>query len=540
MMSFVQRHAKDVIGMLSGWDRVRFRGTLRRIANAAGLASFFSYTKVLLKDAGKHMDEVTQQVRAASEGAAETAGRPVLYVQDPSASKEELARSVAERDGVESGLVCVVKAVEPCWSFSIRRDRAARKLVLEPAFRKCLHHYHYFQHEELGLMHVRLQTWFPFGLRVCLNGREWLARQMDAAGVAYTKRDNCFTWVSDVDKAQALLEEQLATDWPKLLGGLSALAHPAHDALFGPRSAYPIDYYWSLEESEWASDVMFKDRASLAAVYPHLLRQATLGMGSGDVLRFLGRPVPAERSGGAGATRYGGQVTTDLKRRPEGVRVKHRVGSNSVKMYDKQQSVLRVETTINDARGFKVYRPKGGEDAKPDGKPAPLAWQALRKGVADAHRRAQVSQACNDRYLDALAAVDDKTPLKELAEPLCKPVSWKPGAGKAARARALNPLSREDAALLEAVSRGEWAVNGFRNKDLRGLLYKRQAKDGDATEARRRSAAVTRKLRLLRAHGLVRKVPRSHRYQLSDKGRQAVTALLAAREADTAELSKAA
>ncbi len=212
------------------------------------------------------------------------------------------------------------------------------------------------------------------------------------------------------------------------------------------------------------------------------------------------------------------------------MRVKHRVNDNSIKMYDKHGLVLRVETTINQPRDMKVYRAPQGAAAD-----APKKWLPLRKGVADLHRRAQLSGAANDRYLDSLASAgQDAVSLGEMAAPACKRVAWK---GKLARA--LNPLGAADAELLAAIGRGEFAINGFRNRDLRALLHGAQ-KATDAKEARRRSASVTRKLRLLRAHGLVHKVPRTHRYQLSDSGRTLVAALAAARSASTAKLAAAA
>ena len=140
-----------------------------------------------------------------------------------------------------------------------------------------------------------------------------------------------------------------------------------------------------------------------------------------------------------------------------------------------------------------------------------------------------------------MAAVTDTTPLGKLAAGVCRPVTW-----KGRRSRAINPLAADDAALLEAVSRGEFALAGFRNRDLRERLFpeaKGNAKAkavADPAARRRRSGAVTRKLRLLRAHGLVKKVPRTHRYQLTDRGRTTITALLAARQADAATLTKAA
>ena len=147
-------------------------------------------------------------------------------------------------------------------------------------------------------------------------------------------------------------------------------------------------------------------------------------------------------------------------------------------------------------------------------------------------RRAEISQAANDRYLEAMAAVSDRTTLGELIDPLCRPVTWK---GK--RVRALNPFAPEDRSLLKAVGRGEFLLNGVRNRDLQRLLY---APTRDPRKVRRRSGAVTRKLRLLRAHGLVHKVPHTHRYQLSPKGRLAIAALLAAGQADPDQLTKVA
>jgi hypothetical protein len=148
-------------------------------------------------------------------------------------------------------------------------------------------------------------------------------------------------------------------------------------------------------------------------------------------------------------------------------------------------------------------------------------------------RRAEISQAANERYLESLASVDETTPLEQLAGPLCRPVTW-----KGQRVRALNPLAKDDATLLQAVNRGEFLLHGFRNRDLVSLLYSSRRVPHE--EQRRRSAAVTRKLRLLRAHRLIKKVPHTHRYQLTEHGRTIITALLAAQQANTSQRLKAA
>jgi hypothetical protein len=516
MTSFIQAHLSKVTGMISGWDRLRFRGTIRMLANVAGPWRFLSHTgRYLLKDFGKHAEELSRQTRNESLAVAEAAGRPVVHLADPGVCKEDLAREIQARDGVKAGLICVLTAVEPCWSFNIRSNRESGKLELVRAYRKCQHLYHYHQHPAFGFMHVRLQTWLPFNQWVCINGREWLGRQMDAAGIAYLRRDNCFAWVSDVEGAQGLLDEQVRFNWSAAWGALSGRVNPAWAALCGDCR---IGYYGSVDESEWASDVMFKDQGELSQLYRRLLRHGMEALGSRDVLRFLGRRV--ER----GITpRLALEVVSELKACPEGIRIKHRVGSNSVKMYNKQGTVLRVETTLNNVRELQAPRRKKGK----------VVWQRMRKGVADIARRAEVSQGANARYLEAMAAVESSVPLKTLTEALAQPVTR-----EGRRFRGLNLLGEADARLLAAVGDGKFLLQGLRNKDLQAMLFATPA--DSLVEKRRRSGQITRQLALLRAHGLIRKIRRTHRYLVTAKGRQVITALQAAREADVTKLAHAA
>jgi len=519
--SFFQKYADRIIGSVSGLDRVVFRGTIRQLAHCEGLQSYLDVHGLLLKEFGRHAETVSSRVKDGVKAAVEAAGRPVRYLASPKQSKEDIAREIAERDGVSEGTIALLTCVEPCRSFVVYRSRSEKRIELRSVWRKCLFLYRYFIDPEVGFGHARIQSWFPFYVQVGLNGREWLGRQMDREGIGYCRRDNCFTHIDDVGRARELLKEQLRTDWPALLGRLHRELNPVHDEMFG---SFRAPYYWSTYQSEWASDVMFRDAQSLAELYGRWIRHGISTFGSRDVLRFLGRKVPAHRTA---HQKFTGEVVSDLKQRPEGVRLKHRVKGNSIKLYDKQGSVLRVETTINEPGDFKVYRPKEGDEG------GPKEWRKMRQGIADLHRRCEVSNAANERYLEALAVVDEDTALGELLDDACKPVrKW----GR--RFRALRPWEAGDLELLQAIGRGEFAINGFRNAGLRRLLYETEPRTG--REARRRSAATSRRLRLFRAHGLIRKVPRTHRYQLTRLGRSLASALRAAHEASTAKLMQMA
>lgn len=490
--------------------------SLRPLYQPSFMMRYLSCVDVLLKDFAAFAAGWTERVRTAAHQLAQASGRPLLYLHSSCERKELMARNLARRDALQQGLIGIWSVVEPCLTYFVRRDREQKKLVLRLESGKCLHYYFYFLHEQLGLLHLRLQTWFPFGIQLCLNARHWLARQLEQAGVGYVQRENCFSWIEDVARAQKLARAQLQNSWPRLLQPLVEQCHPHAAELCRPLA---LSYYWSVSESEYATDVMFKTPAALARLYPALVHQGIKHFGSSDVLRFLGHQVPAS---GRVHGNHQGEILSSLKRRPEGLRLKHQAGANSVKLYDKQGSVLRVETTLNRPHQFRVYR---ASERDPAGQ---KRWQVLRKSVGDLYRRAQICEAINGRYLQALASVRAGESVGAVVRRVCQPIVQ-----EGRRHRALNPWAEPDATLLAVLSRGEWTMSGFRNRDVRAALYPGKA---DALQARRQSGRVTRALARLRAHGLIKKVGGTYRYQLTREGRQIITALLAARQADVDKL----
>jgi hypothetical protein len=520
MKSFLQRFGSLVLGVLHGFDRLRLRGSKRLLCNPGGVSSFLSQSQVPLKDYKDYAKETTVALCKSIETEAKVAGL-YQYLNNSQQSKEETALRMAAEHGREQGLIAVLGCVEPCQVVQVRGNRESKKLEIRIEPGKCLHYYHYYLDEDFGLRYTRLQSWFPFTMHVGLNGRQWLARQMTKAGMGYQQKDNCFTWVEDWGMAQQLLDQQLTTEWSPLLDRWAAESHPWLPRLVTP----PVPYYWSVQEGEYATDIAFRTPEDLKRLYPRLVNFNIGPLQSTDVLRFMGYKVTKS---GRPHQDLAGEVVTTIKELVEGTCVKHRVLQNSLKMYDKFGQVLRLENMLINVRDFKVFRMREGDS---DG---PMEYLRLRKGVADMHRRAELGEKINERYAAAMATVEDQTPLGELTRDLGKPTTWK---GRSVRA--LNPLAPGDVELLEAINRGEFLLNGFRNRDLRTLLFP-DAASASPAEAKRQAAKVTRLLRLLRGHGVITKVPKTHRYQVSAEGRSKVTALLAARQANTEQLLKAA
>jgi hypothetical protein len=495
-------HQDRVVGKLTCFDRLVFKGHLTRLYQPGGLKGFLDRQGVLLKHFGLYAKWLSETVKQHAQQAAAEAGRPYLYLEQTHTrrrglSKEELAREIAERDGVSEGLVCVLAAVEPCSSFELYRNRETCRLELRRRRRKCLHFYYYFLDRELGFCHVRVQSWLPFEVQVWVNGREALSRTLEARAVPHLRYANAILKVASFPLAQRLADRMAARRWPRLLDRLARQANPHLPLL---RRGGVGGYWWVVDQAELATDVAFTSRQALEQLLPSLVAHAASAFSAEDILRFLGRKLhPA----------LAAEVTSDARRRPEGWRVKHRMAANTIKLYDKA-NVLRVETTINDPTQFRVLRRKNGR----------LAWCPMRKGVANLHRYYQVARAANERYLTALALAGETRHGTAVLDRHTRPITR-----RGRHHPRLNPLNPGELALYRAVLAGEHTIVGFRNRHITRRLYPHPARCEQ--ERRRRCARVSRLIGKLRGHGLVAKVPKQRLYRITTHGQRFMTAALA-------------
>ena len=269
-------------------------------------------------------------------------------------------------------------------------------------------------------------------------------------------------------------------------------------------------YHWCVDQCEYATDVMFKSREALEDIYPSLVGHAFYDFKCTDVFSFLGRKLDKK---------FLGEAVSDYRKRPEGWRIKFRMKSNSITMYDKF-NCLRIEMTINDPKEFKVYKDVHHRDGT-----SSRRWVPMGKSIANLYRYAEISKAANKRFLDSMHDIVPEQSIEKEINGVC--------GRKTVKARSFtgfNVWSAETFHLFETVSNGRYLIRGFTNRDIRRRLYP----DLPDAETCGKTSRIFAKLR---AHGLIRKIPHSRRYLVSSKGRRIMGALIETKRRTYPELA---
>jgi hypothetical protein len=498
--AFTTKFAPLILTTLGCFDRVILKGYLP-FGDDAYLNRFVDGVLHLRRK--DFYDSLASQSDALVEHAqhqAEQAGAPYHYLQGTHDKAKVIDQILRERRCTE-GLVAVLACQENCRTVKLLYGQGRPRLKFTHRPQRVL--YYYFLDPDFGLLYIRLQTWFPFTAQVYVNGHEWLARQLLRQRVGFVQRDNCFTQLDDPATAQELADRFPRLPWVPLLRRWAEQANP----LLQQGWLRGQEYRWVLDQAEYSTDVLFRKPEDLTGLYPRLLEHATVHFTPQDVMAFLGRRLHP---------RFEGEVQTRYQDRGRGARVKHYVKNNWLKTYDKFGQVLRIETVINQPREFKVRRQRARHGRRQ------MAWCPMNKGVANFYHYHQVSRAANHRYLEALAVVDPPRAAEKHLDRASRPTRF-----HGRRRRGLNLLRVEEQRLFRAVLRGHHRLHGFRNRDVAQHLF--GAAPRDPVARRRRTARVSRLLQLLRAHGLIAKVPHSHRYRVTAKGDALMNAALYAR-----------
>jgi hypothetical protein len=494
---FVTKFTSLIVTVLCCFDRVRFTGYLP-LSNGPSLENFVDHIlKIRRCDFMAFAEKQSHTLVEHAQRLAQKAGAEYRFLQGKH-RKEKLVEAILRQRPILEGLICVFCCMECCPSFQLIAAKDRPRLVSKRRQQRVL--YFYFLDPELGLISIRLTTWFPFTVQVGVNGHSWLAQQMLKRRLGFTQQDNAFTHRDDPRATQKLADRFTSQNWPKILNRLVHQVNP----LMNQHWFRSLSYYWVVDQAEFSTDVIFTSREALAGLYPRLLDHAAVNFSAQDILTFLGRRLHP---------RFEGEVLTHCQKgRWPGARIKHCMRNNWLKMYDKFGLVLRIETVINNPREFRVRRLRTRAGRRE------MAWCPMNKGVCNLYHYREVSLAANARYWEALAVVDNPAPAYRQVATLTEPavVAGRSFAG-------FNPASNSDVKLFRAVLDGNYLVHGFRNADIREALY---GATEDARERQRQRAAVGRLLKRLHVRGLIAKVPRSRRWHVSSEGHRVLGAVV--------------
>jgi hypothetical protein len=485
------RYASQIAGPLGCFDRVIITGNLLDACPPAALERQLHFANIRCFDLGRFAEPLRDALRDHALTLARAAGLEVEFIQRRDFRKEDRIAEILHRRGDHSGLVHVFSAMEPCPAFRPWHDKKSGRTGVKITQGKCLHFYFYFVHERLGLCYLRVPTWLPLRLQFYFNGHAWLASELRRAGIAFRMEDNAFVEIADWKAAQTLSDafsiQALNTD-------LNALARQYVPFL----KQFPRGYYWSLMQVEYSWDLSWKHAADLAPVYAEISRQAILTVKAPDVAKFLGKRLSPEA-----------QLTSDFRTRIEGTRIRHSLGPASLKLYDKRGRVLRLECTANDVTFFKHYR-------KVEHREGPPTYQvaALKKSLYSLGDLAGLMRAACARYLAFLSALEDRSGGSVALHRITEPARDEQHRSY----RGFNFFAVGDLSVLLAILRGEYHISGLSNRLLQRVL------------TGKKGGQISRILKRLRPHGLIRKIGHTYKYYVTALGQRALIAALKLKE----------
>ena len=492
MELFTERHADKILGVLSCLDRVVITGTIPEICYSQGMTGFLKARQIRIFDYTKWAEPLREEIRVNAERLAKEHGLEIEFIRRKNFRKEERIREIIEKRGAHTGLVHIFSAMEPCPSYKPWHDKRTHKTFLKPNDSKCLHYYFYFILDDLGLCYLRVPTWAPFRLQFYFNGHNKLAVDLVKKSIGFEILENAFVEIDGFKKAQRLAD----TIQPKQL-------HRRLDQL--AKSFCPVirhfssGYHWSLMQVEYATDIIFRHQADLKPIYEELVRTAIHSVKPENIITFLGRKLHGN---------FQGEMGNNFHTRIEGTRIKHQMKDVSIKMYDKHGIVLRIETVVNNVSFFMHHRRVEHRDGTWSMKLA-----SVKKSIYSLSALCNLMQAANRRYLEFISAIDDPTSSLHDLEKISKPIkdgerSW----------RGFNLFHGDDLDLFRTIIRGEFNISGFQNRHLRTLLSGKTAHQ------------VSRMLKRLRKHGLIKKIGNRYKYYLTALGRKVTALALKLRE----------
>lgn len=512
MEYFINKFKDRILGVQQGFDHILIKGYIRDFQIDRRFNYFLSKEGYLLKEFKDYVLKKRTELKEHIDKIAEETGCYREFIKSPKREQLDIAKEILAKNPEKQGLICILSSVEPCYALSVRKNLKSGMLEKRFELRKCTQHYFYYNDKEFGIMFVKLQSWLPYTIKIYINGKEYLKKQLDKKGIKYSSYNNSITSVENMNKAQKISDKFIEKKWYPVFDFFAKEINLFTENI--EKILGRVAYSWCIDYCEYATDVLFKDRESLTEIYPKLVEYASLCQGGENIYTFFGKRL-------CGNTK--GEAVSDRKNDwQKGFRVKFAINKNSIKMYDKY-SVLRIETTINNSRAFKI---------RSQGK-----WLPMGKSISNMYRIAEISQKCNERYLNSLAVLNCNTKLDKEIESLCNTKITKLSAKNSECAArpygAFNLLRDSTCKLFNTLMNGAYSITGFTRKEIiQALINIKAFKTSELNDMKKLVGKVTRLLAKLRAHGLITKYPNTFKYRVTQKGQEIISRILLFKKMD--------
>jgi len=490
--NILTNHKNEIAGVISVNDRIIIRGNLPGISYKDGMTSYLYSNKIKIFDYVKFASDLRDEYNVYVANFAKENNIPVKALNSYKISKENEVRKYLEIRGDSPGLICILSAVEGCPTYYPWRDKKTGKSFLRYRPGKCKHYYFYFMDEEFGLCYLRIATYAPFGLQFYCNGHNILAKKLDKAGIKYHMLDNSFDYIGNYERTQELANSIDTQQLKARLEYYAKLYCPVH-------GRFSSHHHWSIMQIEYSTDIIFKSREALAGIYEDITKTAVHTVKVNNIATFLGKRFTKAFNEEAGS-KY--RVLL------EGTCIKHFLGKNSIKMYDKFGQILRIETTSNDVSKFFIYRQVHHRDGSLE-----MKYASAPKDIFYMNDISNKMFMANNRYIEYISAFEEHSVERKKLDRVTEKV-----VENNRSYRGINFFSKDDEALLKTIMLGEFNINGFRNKDIRRKL--KNKKPGQ----------ISRIIKNLRLHGILKKVAKRYKYYITDSGKDVILSVFRMKE----------
>ena len=501
-MNIIEQNKDKINGILETFDRMIINGYLLNLCNYRHFLFYLIQNDIKLKDFNDFALQQTNELCSHIDNYIKENNVETIYLNSGKIDKSEIVMNEFNKNPNKIGLIAALSAVEICNTMTVKPNHETEKLEVTSKPTKCKHYYFYYNDEEFGLMYLKIQTWFPYNVQIYINGREYLSKLLDKNNIKYEMYNNSFSYIEDFNKAQELAD---GISNKKISDSFDGLIEKINIHLPKIKQIFSHSYYWCIDQCEFATDINFKSREDLDLFYKTLVETTYFAFSSEDIYSFFGRNINYIQNFKKG------EIVSDLRHRYQGYRIKFKINNNQIKMYDKGNN-LRIEVTINNPKDFKVLKTKENDDT---GEVIETKeWIPMGKSISNLYRYVEISKIITKRYIDALPDINiDEVPLKDIQK-----ISSKKEVNNRIYS-SFNILNEDTLNLFTEISKGEYLINGFNNKMIRKNLYSN-------SEDQKIINKVTRTLSKLKAHGIIKKVPRKNKYYLTTSGRNIISSIL--------------